>query len=65
MCVLQLAAVNAAEEPQAAEVKRVLGTVLTIWKAFYHSPKKAEKLKEIQAGLQCPEVKMKKASDTR
>ena len=61
--LLQLAAVNAAGEH--AEVKRVLGTLLTIWKAFYYSPKKAEKLKEIQNELQCPEVKMQKPSDTR
>ena len=61
--LLQLAAVNAAG--QHAEVKRVLGTLLTIWKAFYYSPKKAEKLKESQAELQSPEVKMQKPSDTR
>ncbi|XP_068720652.1 E3 SUMO-protein ligase KIAA1586-like [Montipora capricornis] len=61
--LLQLAAVNSAGEH--AEVKRVLGTLLTIWKAFYYSPKKAEKLKETQAELQCPEVKMQKPSDTR
>ena len=61
--LLQLAAVNAAGEH--AEVKRVLGTLLTIWKAFYYLPNKAENLKEIQAELQCPEVKMQKPSDTR
>lgn len=61
--LLQQAAVNAAGEH--AEVKRVLGTLLTIWKAFYYSPKKVEKLKEIQAELQSPEVKMQKPSDTR
>ena len=57
------AAVNAAGEH--AEVERVLGTLLTIWKAFYYSPKKAEKLKETQAEFQSPEVKMQKPSDTR
>ena len=56
-------AVNAAGEH--AEVNRVLGILLTIWKAFYYSPKKAEKRKEIQAELQCSEVKMQKPSDTR
>ena len=61
--LLQLAAVNAAGEH--AEVNRVFGILLTIWKAFYYSPKKAEKLKAIQAELQCPEVKMQKPSDTR
>ena len=60
---LQLAAVNAAAEH--TEVKRVLGTLLTIWKAFHYSPKKAEKLAEIQAELQAPEIKMQKPSDTR
>ena len=38
--LLQLAAVNIPGEH--AEVKRVLGILLTIWKAFYYSPKKAE-----------------------
>ena len=60
---LQLAAVNAAAEH--TEVKRALGTLLTIWKAFHYSPKIAEKLAEIQAELQAPEIKMQKPSDTR
>ena len=60
---LQLAAINAADEH--TEVKRVLGTLLTIWKAFHYSPKKAEKLAEIQAELNSPELKMLKPSDTR
>ncbi len=46
-------------------MKRVLGTLLTIWKFFYYSPKKAEKLAEIQAVLNAPEIKMVKRSDTR
>ena len=58
---LQLAAVNAADEH--IEVKRVLGTLLTTWKAFHYSPKKAEKLAEIQAELNSPELKMLKPSD--
>ena len=60
---LQLAAINAAKEH--TEVKRVLGTLLTIWKAFHYSPKKAEKLAEVQAELNSPELKMLKPSDTR
>ena len=60
---LQLAALNAADEH--IEVKRVLGTLLTIWKAFHYSPKKAEKHAEIQAELHSPEIKMQKPSDTR
>ena len=47
--ILQLAALNAGAEH--TEVKRVLGTLLTIWKAFRYSPKKAEKLADIQAEL--------------
>ena len=60
---LQLASINAADEHQ--EVKRVLGTLLTIWKSFHYSPKKAENLVQIQAELDCPEIKMQKPSDTR
>ena len=37
--LLQLAAVNAAD--MHTEVKQVLGTLLTIWKAFHYSPKKS------------------------
>ncbi len=54
---------SAADEHR--EVKRVLGTLLTIWKSFYYSPRKAEKLAEIQAVLNAPEIKMVKPSDTR
>ena len=46
-------------------MNHVLGTLLTIWKAFHYSPKKAEKLAEIQAELDSPEIKMQKPSDTR
>ena len=60
---LQLAVVHAADEHK--EVKRVLGSLLTIWKTFYYSPKKAEKLVEIQAVLEAPELKIHKPSDTR
>ena len=60
---LQLAAVHAANEH--CEVQRVLGTLLTIWKTFHYSPKKAEKLVEIQAVLNAPEIKIHKPSDTR
>ncbi len=60
---LQLAAIHASSEH--TEVKRMLGTLLTIWKAFHYSPKKAEKLTEIEAVLHTPELKMLKPSDTR
>ena len=59
---LQLAAINAAEEH--VMVKRVLGTLLTIWKAFHYSPQKAARLAEILAELHSPEIKMQKPSDT-
>ena len=59
---LQLAAVNAANEH--TEVKRVLGTLLS-GKHFTTLQKKSEKLSEIQAELNSPELKMQKPSDTR
>ena len=60
---LQLASVHAADNHQ--EVKRVFGTLLTMWKTFHYSPKKAEKLSEIQQILDQPELKVLKPSDTR
>ena len=60
---LQLSAVYSANEHN--EVKRVLGTLLTMWKAFHYSPKIAEKLAEIEAVLNTPEKKVTKPSDTR
>ena len=48
-----------------SEVKKVFGTLLTMWKAFHYSPKKAEKLAEIQAVLEAPEIVVTKPSDTR
>lgn len=42
-----------------------MGTLLTVWKSFYYSPQKAEKLAEIQAELKCPELKMQNLSETR
>ena len=60
---LQLASVHAADEHN--EVKRMFGTLLTMWKMFHYSPKKAEKLAEIQSALDSPELKIQKPSDTR
>ena len=60
---LQLAVIHAAKEHR--EVMQVLGTLLTMWKAFHYSPKKAEMLIEIQAVLNSPELKVHKPSDTR
>ena len=41
----------------------MFGTLLTIWKVFHYSPKKAEKLAHIEAVLKTPELKMLKPSD--
>ena len=60
---LQLAAIHASREHN--EVQRVLGTLLTIWKTFHYSPKKAESLTEIQALLNSPQIRVNKPSDTR
>ena len=46
-------------------MKRMFGTLLTLWKTFHYSPKKAEKLTEIQKVLDAPELKVIKLSDTR
>ena len=54
---LQLASVIATVEH--GEVKRMFGTLLTMWKMFHYSLKKAEKLAEIQAALDSPELKSK------
>ena len=43
----------------------MFGTLLTLWKAFHYSPKKAENLTEIQAILNGPELKVTKPRDTR
>lgn len=54
---------------QAAEsvpqIKRVFGMMTNLWKLFYYSPKRAEKLKEVQAILHLPELKVVKPSSTR
>ena len=41
------------------------GTITSVWKLFYYSPKKAEALKGIQAVLGFPQLKIVKPSDTR
>ena len=60
--MLQLACVQAAN--QVLLVKRVYSNLTTLWKVFYYSPKKAENLKEIQAVLNMPQLKMLKPTDT-
>ena len=39
-------------------------TLTTLWKFFYHSPKRCENLKEVQKVLDLPELKITKPSDT-
>jgi hypothetical protein len=46
-------------------IHRVVGTLLTLWKLFFYSPPKAEKLKAVQNLLNTPQLKMVKPSDTR
>ena len=42
----------------------VYTTLITLWKYFHYSPKRAESLKEIQHVLNVPEMKVIKPSDT-
>ena len=60
---LQLACVYAARSVKA--VTRVQSNILTIWKVFHYSPRKAAVLREIQAVLAHPQLKMLKPGDTR
>ena len=61
--VLQLASVQAANTTLG--VKHVYTTLMTLWKFFHYSPKRAESLKGIQKVLDLPELKIVKPSDTR
>ena len=45
-------------------IKHVYTTLMTLWKFFHYSPKRAEPLKEIQKVLDLPELKIVKPSDT-
>ena len=60
---LQLASIQAAES--VAPIKKMFGTMESLWKLFYYSPKKAEALKDVQCVLNMPELKIVKPSDTR
>ena len=59
---LQLASVQAANDTPG--IKHVYTTLMTLWKFFHYSLKRAESLKEIQKVLDLPEVKIVKPSDT-
>ena len=60
---LQLACIQAANGTPGIE--HVYTTVLSLWKFFHNSPKRSQSLKEIQAVLELPELKIIKPSDTR
>ena len=60
---LQLASIQAAES--VTPIKKMFGTMESLWKMFYYSPKKAEALKDVQCVLNLPELKVDKPSDTR
>ena len=51
---LQLASIQAAET--IPWIQKMFGMMANLWKLFYYSPKKAEKLKEIQYVLNYPEL---------
>ena len=55
---LQLASVQAAES--VATVKKMFGTMASLWKLFYYSQKKAEALKDVQSVLSIQEPKLVK-----
>ncbi len=61
--LLQLACVQAANHTPGIE--HVYKTLLTLWKFFHYSPKRAEHLKSVQRVLDLPELKVTKPSDTR
>ena len=60
---LQLASIQAAQSVET--VYKMFGTMQSLWKLFYYSPKKAQALKDVQAVLSLPELKIVKPSDTR
>lgn len=55
---LQLASIQAAEK--IPWMTKMFGMMGNLWKLFFYSPKKAEKLKEIQSVLNFPELKIVK-----
>ena len=61
--VLELASVKV--DNATPGTKHVYTSLMTLWKFFHYSPKRAESLKEIQKVLDLPELKIVKPSDTR
>ena len=60
---LQLASIQAADS--IPWIHKMFGVMANLWKLFFYSPKKAEKLKELQSVLGLPELKIVKPSSTR
>ena len=50
---------------QSVDTIKMFGTMESLWKLFYYSPKKAEALKDVQNVLGLPELKVVKPSSTR
>ena len=59
---LQLASIQAADS--VPQIKKFFGILLSLWKLFYYSPQKAEKLKMVQSMLNLPELKVIKPNST-
>ena len=59
--VLQLCCVSAAR--CLPSLKKVFATLMSVWKMFHYSPKKFSALKEMQAIINHPQLKMIKHSD--
>ncbi len=47
------------------QIQRMFGMIISLWKLFFYFPATAEKLKEVQAILNLPELKIVKPSSTR
>ena len=60
--VLQLCCISAAR--CLPSLKKVFATLMSVWKMFHCSPKKFSALKEMQALINHPQLKMIKPSDT-
>ncbi len=60
---LQSASILAARS--IPQIQRMFGMITSLWKLFFYFPATAEKLKEVQAILNLPELKIVKPSSTR
>ena len=54
--LLQLACVQAVNHTEG--IKHIYITLIILWKFFHYSPKRSEKLKEVQRVLNLPELKI-------